>query len=198
MNKPQIIILAGPKHSGKSSTGKFLAEILDLSFFDTDTVLEKETGKMPKELYKEGPEILRQAEAKALSWILEQNNCVIASGGGLIDNKKAMELITKSPGIILVYLEISAETAWKRILAASAATGLPAFLDTANPMETNRIIHTRRAEQYKSAAHLTIQAENKSPEDLAGEIAGKIKILAANHQPQRCPEACRTRSQPDL
>ncbi|MCL2478905.1 MAG: shikimate kinase [Treponema sp.] len=168
----------GPKHSGKTSTGRALAAELNEKFSDLDELVEMETGKTPRTLYKEGSGIFQKAEAIALHNIfLKNENCVIAAGGGLIDNVQAMEILQDHPEAVLVYLEVSAETAWKRIIDNSADGELPAFLDRANPQESHYRIHTARAEKYRAAAGLIIPAENKTPQTLAKEIAGKLNKM---------------------
>ena len=96
---------------------------------------------------------------------------MIAAGGGLIDNVAAMDALTGKPDILLVFLELDAATAWQRIAQNAAATGsLPPFLQTAAPQETHRLLHERRNAAYKKAAHLTIPAAGKTPEEIAHEI----------------------------
>ncbi|MDR0997648.1 MAG: hypothetical protein LBL70_01155, partial [Treponema sp.] len=68
----EIILLTGPKHSGKTSAGRALVRLLAektdpaASFIDLDELVEDRTGKSPRALYREGPEIFRKAEADAL------------------------------------------------------------------------------------------------------------------------------------
>ena len=177
MSKNRIIIITGPKHSGKTSAGGALAEILKIRFQDLDKITETQTGKTPRELFRENPEIFKKAEKEALLLALSSGEYdILATGGGIIDNQNAMELITKNPEIILVYLEISAETAWKRILNVSGENELPAFLDKDNPKESHSEIHARRAMRYRAAAHLVIDAEGKEPLRIAMEIITELGL----------------------
>lgn len=213
--KNQLIIITGPKHSGKTLCARALGQITGGEAADLDEIVEQESGKTPRELYKEGPEIFRKAEARALASVLrltEQEKempgeqtirqspkiRIIASGGGLIDNPEALELLAKLPvpteryvpterkvpteqevpsrhGRIIVYLDVSAGTAWQRILYTAAGGELPPFLRTENPKETHLALHKRRAEGYKNLAQIIINAENKSPEEIAGEIAARLE-----------------------
>ena len=179
--KNRIIIVTGPKHSGKTLCVRALGKITQGEAVDLDEVLEKEGGKTPRELFKEGPEIFRKAEALALASLIRQSEgknsiLIIAAGGGLIDNTGAMALISRREEIITVYLDVSPETAWQRILCATEGGELPPFLNTGNPRETHHALHKRRAEAYKALARLTVDAENKSPEEIAGEIADRLAI----------------------
>jgi shikimate kinase len=106
---------------------------------------------------------------------------VIAAGGGIIDNDEAMALISgaRVPSaerqLITVYLEISAETAWQRLMDGSDEGKLPPLINTNNPKETPLALHNRGAKAYKAAADIAVFAEDKGPEEIAREIADKLK-----------------------
>jgi shikimate kinase len=175
----RIIVITGPKHAGKTAMGRAAASLLEGEFIDLDERIAAETGKSPRALFKEGPALFRQAEARALAGLTGDAGgddgalpCrVIAAGGGIIDNPEAQALLAGDGRFILVYLEVSAKTAWERIRRAAAASGeLPPFLDTKNPRETHRRLHKRRGAAYKKAARFTLAGENKSPEALGAEL----------------------------
>jgi shikimate kinase len=169
--KSQIILLTGPKHSGKTEAGRALAASGGRTFVDVDELVEKRTGKTPRTLFKEGPEVFRKAEAEALAEILQAGGATVAAaGGGLIDNLKALELLKRSPAPCIVYLEVSAETAWNRIVKTAAGGELPPFLNTENPRETHRELHQRRARAYRAMAGIIVNAGDKSPGAIAEEI----------------------------
>ncbi|MDR2020303.1 MAG: shikimate kinase [Treponema sp.] len=185
----------GPKHAGKTSAGLALAALLAGEFVDLDALIETRTGKSPRLLYTEGPELFKEAEARALESLIppgekgspepEQRPLgekegpvrIIAAGGGIIDNPKALALLKRPGGPLLVYLEVSAETAWERIsLAAQAGKGLPPFLNTGTPQATHRQLHDRRAAAYKGCAHLTIAAGEKTPQAIGREIVSLLGL----------------------
>jgi len=188
------IILLGPKHSGKTSVGKALAALCSCEFIDLDEAIQQQSGKSPRELYRLGPEIFKNAEAQALSALFEpertaaQKNVkppevppsnparqVIALGGGIADNPAALALLEKAENTQLICLEASVDTAWERI---SAGKELPPFLQTENPKESHRILHERRAALYRRLAKskpngIIINTEGKKPQEIAREI-GRI------------------------
>ncbi|MDR2658734.1 MAG: shikimate kinase [Spirochaetaceae bacterium] len=174
------LILTGPKHSGKTSAGYALQKILGSDFVDIDALIEEREGAPARILYKRGREIFQKAEARAINSLLENTApdkpLIIAAGGGLIDNEELMAALVQNPLVFLVYLEVSADTAWERIENGALDGGLPAFLDAKNPKEQHAAIHKRRAAAYEKIAHIIINAENKSPRQIAGEIADKPAI----------------------
>jgi len=173
----QCIVLLGPKHSGKTSAGKALAALLSCDFIDLDDSIAQNSGKSPRALYIEGPEIFRKAEAEALTALFQAgatgsvSRLVIASGGGLSDNPDALAILAKNTAAVSVFLDVSAETAWERI---SRAGELPPFLKTENPEATHRSLHERRTAAYRQLASHMIHADGKSPREIAQEM---VKII---------------------
>jgi shikimate kinase len=184
------VLLTGPKHSGKTSAGLALRDILGGGFIDVDAVIAEHEGRGVRELYKLGKGVFEAAEARAVSFIRAKAKAgtapvIIAAGGGIIDNLPAMKALTQDGGVTVVYLEVSAGTAWKRIEeTAQNGGGLPAFLDVKNPKETHAALHERRSAAYKKKADFIVDAEGKTPKDIAELIAaymrGKIAEFPSN------------------
>ncbi|MDR1444936.1 MAG: shikimate kinase [Treponema sp.] len=187
-----LVLIAGPKHSGKTSAGKALARLWEQGadgprrgaavFIDLDELVESRTGKSPRILYREGPDRFRKAEAEALRSLFEDvppegGAIIAAAGGGLADNREALEMLKQRPAVLIVYLEVSAETAWERIRAAADRTGeLPPFLNTENPQETHRLIHEHRGRIYREMADTTVKA-GAAPEETAAAILQAIALV---------------------
>ncbi|MDR1094831.1 MAG: shikimate kinase [Spirochaetaceae bacterium] len=173
-----IIALAGPKHSGKTCAGRAFAALTGAAFFDLDDEIGICSGKSARELYKLGKDVFQTAEWVALKSVLRKtegiHRAVIALGGGFSDNRAARALLEEWGGHI-VFLAVSAETAWKRIEAAQAKSGeLPAFLRTADPRQTHREIHERRAAACRNTASFVVEAENKTAAEIAVAIDAAI------------------------
>lgn len=177
-----LVIIMGPKHSGKTSAGKALARLVEGAFTDLDDLVEQRSGKSPRQLYKEGPECFRHAEAEALRSLLDSpalqqsealhnTPLITATGGGIADNGEALALLAAAAQpIFTVYIDLPVESAWLRIRAAADETGeLPPFLNTPDPRETHRQLHERRAKIYRELADFTVTAGN-TPEETAARI----------------------------
>ncbi|MCL2765610.1 MAG: shikimate kinase [Treponema sp.] len=177
----EYIILTGPKNSGKTSAAKVFSKLYAYNFLDLDELISQGTGESPRQLYNKGQDIFQAAEADALAALfkLNKNNpkrrrqFVMAAGGGIIDNEKAISLIKENSHII-VYLDVPADIAWNRIISSSNGE-LPPFLQSGNPQETHRILHERRAVAYLQLANIIIKAGGKTPEEIAVEIFANLK-----------------------
>jgi shikimate kinase len=186
----KIIALLGPKHCGKTEAGKALATLMRGAFFDLDDEMKNTTGKSARALYKEGAGVFQAAEREALERVFDRidggaggnngrkgdnrqkgDDVIIALGGGFIDNEAALALLKAYPHRVLVFLSVSAETAWDRIKAAVAKSGeLPAFLQTEDPEAAHREIHRRRSAAYRGIASFVVDAERKTAVKIALEI----------------------------
>ncbi len=188
---PQVVTLVGPKHTGKTYAGKALARLIGGRFVDLDEFIEKRTGKTPRTLFEEGVEVFRDAEARAAEALAEGDApareapedhpgavLVVAAGGGLVDNPRALEALRRIGR--LVSLRVAAETAWERVAAAAERTGsLPPFLRGDDPQGTHRALHERRTAAYGRIADVEINAEGMNPIDLAEEIARSLSLKRA-------------------
>jgi shikimate kinase len=186
-----VIALAGPKHCGKTEVGRALAALTGGVFFDLDEEMQKNTGKSARALYKEGISVFQAAEREALEHALALTDTggekgedgtggkdgvfVIALGGGFIDNEAACAVLKARSGCAIVFLSVSAETAWKRIETAWIESGcLPAFLQTDDPQASHRLLHERRAASYEDIASFVVDGENKTAAEIAAEVAALV------------------------
>lgn len=113
MRLQKHIFLLGMPGSGKSTTGKLLANALELRFIDSDQEIEKVAGVSIAEIFEKHDEMyFRKMELDFLS-TLGAGPFVVATGGGMpmfFDNLTRL----KSKGV-LIYLSASAQVLSTRI-----------------------------------------------------------------------------------
>ncbi|MCR5022729.1 MAG: shikimate kinase [Lachnospiraceae bacterium] len=103
MNKN--IILIGMPASGKSTAGIILAKVLKMDFIDVDLVIQKEEGRLLKDIIEtEGIDGFIDIENR-INKSIKAENTVIATGGSACYGYEAMENYRKND--IIVYLECS-------------------------------------------------------------------------------------------
>jgi shikimate kinase len=172
----KLIILVGPKHSGKTRTGRALATQIHARYCDLDELVEQAQGKSVRQIYLEGQDKFQACELAALQSVIapsdKKSALVVSAGGGLCDNAAASELLRAarlaSPKqVIVVALEVNASTAWARIKKTGR---IPPFLQTDNPEATHRMLHERRTQAYRELAGMRIQVDGKQEKDVSAEL----------------------------
>jgi len=175
------LLLFGFKASGKTHFGKLLAAKMHRPFIDTDDlILElflKETGKKRKarEIYTElGKEGFRALESRALHYLKNVQDAIIALGGGTVmDDKNRAFLLTIGP---MVFLKTSTEKLKERIFREE----LPLFLDLKDPEESFYQMVQERAPIYRSIPARVVDTDAL---DEAGVLAALSSILLLEEPP---------------
>lgn len=107
------IVLIGMPGVGKSTVGIILAKVLGYQFVDSDLVIQKEEGKLLKEIIDEvGTEGFIQVENR-VNASLAVTDSIIATGGSVVYGKEAMEHLCKIGTV--VYLALPYEEIEKRL-----------------------------------------------------------------------------------
>lgn len=110
-NKP--IALIGFMGTGKSSIGPLLAQKLNYRFVDTDVIIEEKAGQKISDIFAtQGESAFRQLESEVLEELSNENDLVIATGGGIILSQKNRDLLKNHT--FLVSLKASAQTVFNR------------------------------------------------------------------------------------
>ncbi|MCX8031254.1 MAG: shikimate kinase [Thermodesulfovibrionales bacterium] len=164
------IVLIGFMGTGKSAIGKILAEKLSFHFYDIDKIIEEEQKMSINEIFKKyGETVFRDIEADIILRLSKLEKAVIATGGGaVLRDTNVINLREKG---LLVCLTASAETIYERL---KNHTDRP-LLQVKNPFEKIKELLNLREQFYKKA-DITINTENKTLEQIAGEILEKIKL----------------------
>lgn len=89
MNKHGNIFLIGPMGAGKTTIGRQLSRELKRPFYDSDRVIEEQTGAdIPLIFDLEGEEGFRKREQAVIDELTSMDNIVLATGGGAVLRKE--------------------------------------------------------------------------------------------------------------
>jgi len=173
MNKNKnIIYIIGLSGCGKSTISKCLAQKLEYSFYDTDSLIEESENMTINNIFSEyGESHFRALETAVLEKISKKGYAVIATGGGIILSEKN-RVILKEHGII-IFIDRSPQNITENINISVR----PLLKDGKDKIFK---LHEERHELYKSLADITKSFnEWLSIEDttniLLGILEGKIK-----------------------
>ncbi|ANQ49428.2 shikimate kinase [Flammeovirga sp. MY04] len=168
------IYLVGMPGSGKSTLAKALSEQLDLPFYDMDDeIVNQENRSIPEIFEKEGEEYFRKVEQQIVQNFHPENS-IIATGGGapcFFDNMEVLNGLG-----ITVFTDVSAEALTERVWGQH---GTRPLLSQSSKEEVFQSIDYKRSDRlpYYKKAQIYIEAKDKTPEDLAIEIANRLKEI---------------------
>jgi shikimate kinase len=97
------IVLIGFMGTGKSTVGKILSKRLGWPFYDTDSMIEKETGlTVPQIFAKRGEEPFREMETRTVQLLSLLDKSVISTGGGIPLRQENMVELERNGWIVLL------------------------------------------------------------------------------------------------
>ncbi len=165
------IFLVGFMCSGKSSVGKALARKLGWIFLDVDEEIQKqEKMTIPEIFQKRGEPYFRRLELEVLKDLSNKEKVVIATGGGLGSNPRAMDIM-KEKGLV-VWLDVAFDTFLKR---CGKDPNRPLLKKSKEDLK-NLLIE--RSKVY-SLAHLRVEASKEVDaivEEVLSFLKSKVKI----------------------
>jgi len=166
-----LVVLVGPPGAGKSAVGPLLADRLGVEFRDTDADVGTAAGKPVGDIFVEdGEEAFRELERAAATNALgavRQHGGVLALGSGAVLDAGIQHLLD---GLPVVYLSAEFGTVARRI-----GLDRPRVVVPGNPRGRLRAMLNERDAIYQRLAAVTVPTDDLDPDELADEIASRIK-----------------------
>ena len=154
------IFLVGMPGSGKTTIGSLVADLLHREFYDCDQVMEIKYERTIPDIFADlGEETFRDWETSVLQTLSEQQDTVIATGGGVILREKNRELLKRFPVVYLesnlhILLNQTRTQNTRPLLEGNRTDALKQMLDTRSPF-------------YVEVADLTIDVSSRYPSEAA-------------------------------
>ena len=165
------LYLVGMMGSGKTSTGRPLAERLGYGFVDADAVIEQAAGcSIPDIFDRDGEAGFRSLESQVLSAISQRHSLVVATGGGVVTQPENWGLLHSG---IVIWLDVVPEQLLQRLNADSTVRPL---LQTNDPEAALNALLTERRPLY-AEADLTVVINDETPEAVADGILQLVPSL---------------------
>tara|TARA_B100001939_G_scaffold30289_1_gene23915 strand:- start:34 stop:609 length:576 start_codon:yes stop_codon:yes gene_type:complete len=158
------LYLVGMMGSGKTSTGRPLAERLGYGFVDADAVIEQAAGCTIPEIFEQNGESgFRALETQVLSAISQRHSLVVATGGGVVTQSQNWGLLHSG---IVIWLDVERDQLLKRLRADETPRPL---LQRTDPEAAMDALLEKRRPLY-AEADLTVVIDDESPEVVADGI----------------------------
>ena len=165
------VVLVGVPGSGKTTVGTLLAERLGVGFRDTDHDIELVEGKPVADIFVDsGEPYFRDLEREAVELALREHDGVLALGGGAVLDQGTRALLVAQP------------TVWLQVGAAAGARRVG--LDVPRPVLLGNVrgrlasLVQERAPLYAEVARLTVDTDNRTPEQVVDEIVAGLDLEA--------------------
>jgi len=160
--------------SGKSTIGKYLAELQIHPFLDTDLLIEEKIQQNLKDFILESGEIsFRLLEREVLKEVIDsQQKSVVATGGGLPCFEENTQLLLENGN--LVFIDTPEEVLFNRLLNDDSRP----LIENLNETELKKYISVKLAERrpFYEQASIKISGD-KSINEICTEINEKLKLL---------------------
>ena len=158
------LYLIGFMAVGKSHLGRLVADSLGFKFFDTDQIIEEQSGRTILEIFEsEGESEFRSMEKALITSGLPDTASVISCGGGLPIPEGMMDLL-KSKGVVLA-LFASVDS----ILERTARNSNRPLLQVCNPEDKIRNLLDERTPVYLDA-DVSISTDERSTSEIVNSI----------------------------
>jgi shikimate kinase len=163
-----VIVLVGFMGAGKTTVGRLLAAKLAVPFNDSDHVIEARAGKPVRQIFADdGEPAFRQLEHDVIADLLAKNeDMVLALGGGAAVHEGTRANLAHSK-VPVVYLKVSYAEAMRRV-GGDRDRPMLARPDVAQ-------VYQDRDPRYAQAATVTVDADDKTPEELTLGILARLQ-----------------------
>jgi shikimate kinase len=166
---PPKIVLIGPPGCGKSTVGRALSSELQLTFSDSDSMIEEQEKCSISDIFTEqGEGYFRAIEEEVVARGLKSENGVLSLGGGAILSEATQELL-RSSGSEIIFLDVSITGAAPRI---GFNRDRPLLID--NPRATWVALMAQRRHIYESLATHVINTDDKSSNETVDALRKEL------------------------
>ena len=168
------LILIGYRATGKTTLARLLAEKLNAPWYDSDVLVENRAGKSITRIFVEdGEPVFRNWEAEEIEKIVldsrrSDQTFVLATGGGAILRKSTRSFLKKHG--FVVWLTASKETIYRRMTQDIMTAERRPDLTKLSAETEIALLLEKRKPLYEETAHLVIETENESLENLVETI----------------------------
>ena len=157
--------------AGKTTIGRYLADLLDWRFLDTDHEIELRTGaSIPWIFDKEGEEGFRRREEAMIADLTRLHNIVLATGGGSVLRLANRQALQGRGTVVYLYTPVAMQ------IDRTAHDRNRPLLQTANPEQKLQELFEIRDPLYRQVADLVIPTTDGSARELAQKIIQTLEL----------------------
>lgn len=166
------LALVGFMGTGKTATGRLVAEHLHYEFLDTDELIQTRTGRTIADIFAtQGEPAFRELERDLVGELAARTRTVISTGGGLPANPANLAALKLHA--LVVCLWASPEKIWERVRNQAHRP----LLHDPDPQRKIRELLNVRAPFYRQADVL-INTDQRSAREVAQQIVLQFRLAS--------------------
>jgi shikimate kinase len=170
------VAMAGFMGTGKSRIGWELSRRLQLTFIDTDRVIERVACMRISEIFElYGETTFRDYETEIVRRCLNLDEVVVSTGGGTVVREENRRLL-RSRGPVVV-LDASPETVFKRTRRHRRP-----LLASDDPLGRIRQLMGERQGYYDDVASFIVDSDGRESVDVVEDIVEGLRAWASEHE----------------
>jgi len=174
LTKERNLVLIGGRACGKTSVGQALAQALQRPFVDLDEVLVAEAGRSIAEIVaEEGWPGFRQREKELVARWGGRPGQVLAPGGGVVLDPENVRILREHGLVIWLYADPA--TLSQRLSQDQGSREFRPSLTGADPTAEMARVLAEREPLYRAAAHLVIDTQGYSVDEVVSSILEEIQ-----------------------
>ena len=163
------IFLVGLMGAGKTTVGRALARETGKTFYDSDHEVEARTGVRIATIFEiEGEARFRAREHETLTDLVQLDNVILATGGGVVLNPDNRRLLAENGTV--VYLRAAIDD----LLARTQNDKSRPLLQTANPRAKLAELFEARDPLYREIADVVIDTSRQNVHTLVMRLLQRL------------------------
>lgn len=165
----KTVALIGMMGAGKTAVGKAIATRLDSPFIDSDQEIVKAANMSIAEIFqRDGEAFFRDKESQIIKRLLENENCILSTGGGAFLNVINRQMIHHKG--VSVWLNADIDVLWARVKNNPSRP----LLQTENPFQSLSKLYAERKTIY-ALADISIKSDGQiSVDDMADKVISAL------------------------
>ena len=171
------LAIIGLPGSGKSTIGRQLASRLEVDFYDSDAVIERQSGCSIREFFeRDGEPAFRDIEHAVMDDLTQKSECVISTGGGVILHPGSRAMLRAR--CCTVYLHSQPEDIFRRVRKDRNRP----LLQVADPLEKLQHLYAERDPLYRETASFVVETGRPSVFSVIQTILAQVEPNGPNLQ----------------
>lgn len=139
----KTVVMVGMMGAGKTAVGRALAARLSARFRDSDAEIETAANMTVPEIFtRDGEPFFRRKETQIIERLLQDESCVLSTGGGAFMSAYNREMISKHG--VSVWLNADLDVLWSRVRHKTTRP----LLRTDNPKASLGALYEKRVPLY--------------------------------------------------